>query len=66
TLMKAITSNEEVVLSPKIGKFVLKTRKAYMGRNPKTRKKLKIPAKTVVSFKMSKSIKDEVKKVKLE
>ncbi|GLH60945.1 hypothetical protein PAWBP_6830 [Paulownia witches'-broom phytoplasma] len=41
TLIKAIISNEEVSLSSKIGKFKLKSRKAYTGRNPKTRKKTK-------------------------
>ncbi|MGL9687857.1 MAG: HU family DNA-binding protein [Candidatus Phytoplasma sp. TWB_XP] len=66
TLIEAITSNEEVVLSPQLGKFVLKTRKAHMGRNPQTGKKLKIPARTAVSFKVSKSLKDEVKKLKLK
>nr|BDU62106.1 bacterial nucleoid DNA-binding protein [Candidatus Phytoplasma phoenicium] len=61
TLIKEITSNEEVILSSKLGKFKLKSRKAYIGRNPKTKKKLKIPAKTVVTFKLSKTIKDKVK-----
>ncbi|MDC9032257.1 HU family DNA-binding protein [Columbia Basin potato purple top phytoplasma] len=61
TLIEAITTNEEVILSPQIGKFKLKSRKAYIGRNPKTKKKLKIPAKTVVTFKLSKTIKDQVK-----
>ncbi|QKX95567.1 MAG: HU family DNA-binding protein [Rapeseed phyllody phytoplasma] len=65
-LIKAITSNEEVVLSSKIGKFILKTRKAYIGRNPKTKKKLNIPAKTIVTFKLSKTIKDKVKDLTLE
>ncbi|MGL9687533.1 MAG: HU family DNA-binding protein, partial [Candidatus Phytoplasma sp. TWB_XP] len=31
-----------------------------------TGKKLKIPARTAVSFKVSKSLKDEVKKLKLK
>ncbi|ABC65309.1 DNA-binding protein HU [Aster yellows witches'-broom phytoplasma AYWB] len=79
-LIKAITSNEEVVLSSKIGKFILKTRKAHITPETKfiinkqtgkktvkrTGKNLKIPAKTVVSFKMSKPIKDEVKKLQLK
>ncbi|RMI87578.1 HU family DNA-binding protein [Candidatus Phytoplasma solani] len=64
-LNEAITTYEEVVLSPQIGKFILKSRKAHIGRNPKTGKKLKIPAKTVVTFKPSKSIKDAVKKLEL-
>ncbi|WP_373402804.1 HU family DNA-binding protein [Candidatus Phytoplasma solani] len=65
TLIEAIATNEEVVLSPQIGKFILKSRKAHIGRNPKTGKKLKIPAKTVVTFKLSKTIKDAVKKLEL-
>ncbi|MGM1458974.1 MAG: HU family DNA-binding protein [Columbia Basin potato purple top phytoplasma] len=61
TLIEAITTNEEIVLFPKIGKFKLKSRKAYIGRNPKTKKKIKIPVKKVVIFKLSKTIKDKVK-----
>ncbi|WP_349401988.1 HU family DNA-binding protein [Candidatus Phytoplasma solani] len=64
-LNEAITSTAEVVLSPSIGKFILKSRKAYIGRNPQTGKKLKIPAKTVVTFKLSKTIKDLVKELEL-
>ncbi|MBP5835895.1 HU family DNA-binding protein [Candidatus Phytoplasma meliae] len=65
-LIKSITSNEEVILSPKLGKFILKTRKAHIGRNPKTGKKIKIPTKTIVTFKLSKTIKDEVKDLVLK
>ncbi|MDV3182790.1 MAG: HU family DNA-binding protein [Candidatus Phytoplasma australasiaticum] len=60
-LIAAITTNAEVVLSPQIGKFVLKSKKSYVGRNPKTGKKIKIPAKTVVTFKLSQTIKEKVK-----
>ncbi|MDV3138430.1 MAG: HU family DNA-binding protein [Candidatus Phytoplasma australasiaticum] len=60
-LIAAITTNAEVVLSSQIGKFVLKSRKAHIGRNPKTGKKIKIPAKTVVIFKLSQTIKEKVK-----
>ncbi|MGL9687650.1 MAG: HU family DNA-binding protein [Candidatus Phytoplasma sp. TWB_XP] len=66
TLIEAITSNEEVVLSPSIGKFILKNKKAYIGRHPQTGKKLKIPAKTVVKFKLSTNLKDKVKTLELE
>ncbi|QYC30829.1 HU family DNA-binding protein [Paulownia witches'-broom phytoplasma] len=66
TLIESITSNEEVVLSPQLGKFVLKSRNARVGRNPQTGKKLKIPSKTVVTFKLSKNLKDKVKTLKLE
>ncbi|CAM12072.1 DNA-binding protein HU [Candidatus Phytoplasma australiense] len=65
-LIEAIKSNEEVIISPKIGKFILKSRKAHKGRNPQTGKKLKIPAKTVVNFKLSKTLKDDVKNLKLK
>jgi len=36
-------------------------RAARTGRNPKTGKELKIPAKTVVNFKVGKGLKDAVK-----
>ncbi|WP_373402802.1 HU family DNA-binding protein [Candidatus Phytoplasma solani] len=65
TLIESITSNPEVTLSPQIGKFILKSRKAHIGRNPQTGKKIQIPAKTVVTFKPSKTIKDAVKKLEL-
>ncbi|MDV3182625.1 MAG: HU family DNA-binding protein [Candidatus Phytoplasma australasiaticum] len=60
-LIAAITSHEKVILSPTIGKFILKSRKAHIGRNPKTGKKIKIPAKTVVIFKLSQTIKINTK-----
>ncbi|WP_373402903.1 HU family DNA-binding protein [Candidatus Phytoplasma solani] len=66
TLIEAIATNEEVVLSPQIGKFILKSRKAHIGHNPQTGEKIQIPAKTVVPFKPSKTIKDKVKKLKLK
>jgi DNA-binding protein HU-beta len=45
---------------PGIGKLVKQKRKARIGRNPKTGEKIKIPAKTVVKFRVSKSVKDLV------
>lgn len=41
-----------------IGKLVKANRKARMGRNPQTGEAIKIPARTVVKFRMSKSTKD--------
>ncbi|MGL9687685.1 MAG: HU family DNA-binding protein [Candidatus Phytoplasma sp. TWB_XP] len=32
TLIEAITSNEEVVLSPQLSKFILKSKKARLGK----------------------------------
>lgn len=45
---------------PGIGKLVLVSRKARMGRNPATGQMMKIPAKKVVKFRVSKLCKDAV------
>ncbi len=45
---------------PGIGKLVLQKRKARMGRNPQTGEAIKIPAKTVVKFRVAKACKDAV------
>ena len=45
---------------PGIGKLVLVNRKARMGRNPATGETIKIPAKTVVKFRVAKAAKDSI------
>lgn len=45
---------------PGIGKLVLAKRKARIGRNPRTGEQIKIPAKTVLKFRIAKSLKDSV------
>ncbi len=45
---------------PGIGKLVKSHRKARMGRNPQTGASIKIPAKTVVKFRVAKACKDAV------
>ena len=45
---------------PGIGKLVKSQRKARMGRNPQTGVAIKIPAKTVVKFRVAKACKDAV------
>lgn len=45
---------------PGIGKLVKANRKARMGRNPATGAAIKIPAKTVVKFRVAKACKDAV------
>lgn len=45
---------------PGIGKLVLVKRKARMGRNPATGESIKIPAKTVVKFRVAKAAKDAI------
>jgi DNA-binding protein HU-beta len=45
---------------PGLGKLVLVQRKARMGRNPATGEAIKIPAKKVVKFRVSKAAKDAI------
>ena len=45
---------------PGVGKLVLRNRKARMGRNPQTGEPLRIPAKRVVRFHVSKAAKDAI------
>lgn len=45
---------------PGLGKLVLQKRKARMGRNPATGEAIKIPAKKVLKFRISKAAKDAV------
>ena len=47
---------------PGIGKLVLAKRKARMGRNPQTGEPIKIPAKTVLKFRIAKAAKDAILK----
>jgi nucleoid DNA-binding protein len=62
---KAIRKEGEFVL-PGFGKLV-KQRKARTGVNPKTLGKIKVPAKTVVKFRVAKSAKDPERRIpKLE
>jgi DNA-binding protein HU-beta len=60
---KEIKKNGEFVL-PGFGKLVKQKRKARSGFNPKTQQKIKIPAKTVVKFRVAKAAKDAVLGVK--
>ena len=45
---------------PGLGKLVLVKRKARKGRNPATGQEIKIPAKTVLKFRIAKQAKDAV------
>jgi DNA-binding protein HU-beta len=60
---KEVKKNGEFVL-PGFGKLVKQKRKARMGFNPKTEQKIRIPAKTVVKFRVAKAAKDAVLGVK--
>ena len=47
---------------PGLGKLVVARRKARLGHNPATGEAIKIPAKTVVKFRVAKACKDAVLK----
>jgi len=56
---KETKSNGQFVV-PGLGKAVKAHRKARTGRNPQTGAAIKIPAKTVVKFRLAKAFKDAV------
>lgn len=56
---KEVKKNGECIL-PGFGKLVKAKRKARDGRNPATGEAIRIPAKTVVKFRLSKAVKDSV------
>ena len=60
---KETKKNGEFVV-PGFGKLVKQKSKARTGFNPKTQQKIKIPAKTVVRFRVAKPAKDAVLGVK--
>jgi DNA-binding protein HU-beta len=55
---EAKSSGQFVV--PGLGKAVKASRKARMGRNPQTGEAIKIPARTVVKFRLAKAFKEAV------
>lgn len=54
------TKKNGVFVVPGIGRLVRVERKARMGRNPATGEAIKIPAKKVVKFRVSKACKDAI------
>lgn len=54
------TKKNGLFVLPGIGKLVKSNRKARMGRNPQTGEAIKIPAKTVVKFRVAKAAKDVI------
>ncbi len=57
----ALSEGEEVRLVG-FGTFEVKKREARMGRNPKTKEPIPIPASKIPSFKAGKALKDSVAK----
>ena len=63
TAVKETKKNGEFTI-PGVGKLVKAERKARVGRNPQTGEAIKIKAKTVVKFRISKAAKDAIAPVK--
>jgi nucleoid DNA-binding protein len=59
-MIKSLEMGEEVRV-PGFGNFVLRTKSARVGRNPKTGEEHAIPARTVVSFRTSGILKEAIK-----
>lgn len=59
TISDALKSGEKVQLVG-FGSFEVKKRAARIGRNPKTKESIEIPASTVPVFKAGKALKDSV------
>jgi len=54
------TKKNGLFVVPGLGRLVKSNRKARMGRNPQTGEAIKIPAKTVVKFRVAKAAKDAI------
>lgn len=61
TITEALCRGDKVQLVG-FGGFETKTREARMGRNPKTKESIEIPATTVPVFKAGKALKDKIAK----
>lgn len=61
TLTEALAKGEKVTLVG-FGTFETKTREARIGRNPKTKEAIEIPATTVPTFKAGTALKNAVAK----
>lgn len=63
TALKETRKNGLFVI-PGLGRLVKAHRKARIGRNPQTGAEIKIPAKTVVKFRVAKAAKDSIHSAK--
>ena len=59
SITEALVAGEKVQLVG-FGAFEVKERSARIGRNPKTKESIEIPASRVASFKVGKALKDAV------
>ena len=61
TIVATIKAGDKVSISG-FGIFEVKTREARIGRNPRTKEEIKIPATKLPAFKASKTLKDLIAK----
>ena len=61
TITEALAAGDKVQLVG-FGSFEVKKRAARIGRNPKTKEEIEIPASRVASFKVGKALKEAVTK----
>ena len=61
SITESLAAGEKVQLVG-FGAFEVKERNARVGRNPKTKETIEIPASRVASFKVGKALKDAVSK----
>ena len=61
TVTATIKNGEKVSISG-FGIFEVKSREARVGRNPRTKEEIKIPATKLPAFKASKTLKDSIAK----
>ena len=61
TITQSLCKGEKVQISG-FGIFEVKEREARVGRNPRTKESIQIPATRLPAFKASKALKDEVAK----
>ena len=61
TITAAMAQGDKVALAG-FGNFEVKTREARVGRNPRTKETIQIPASKLPTFKAAKALKDAVAK----
>ncbi len=61
TVTESLKKGDKVSISG-FGIFEVKTREARIGRNPRTKEEIKIPATKLPAFKASKTLKDVIAK----
>ncbi|MFC1467651.1 HU family DNA-binding protein [Verrucomicrobiota bacterium] len=59
-IAQAYKGSEDGFTVPGLGKLVKQDRAERMGRNPATGEQIKIPAKTVLKFRIAKAAKDAI------